>query len=311
MNRSSSMKSTEADKRSIQSFPFLKGQTISVVIPAFQEEAVIGEIIQQIQSQKGIDEIIVVDDGSEDQTAKNAREAGAKVFSRPYNMGNGAAVKKGIRMAKGDIVILMDGDGQHSPDDFPDLLQPMEHFDMVIGARNFRGHSSFFRMIANSIYNRFASYITKRKIEDLTSGFRAIRRNILMRYLYLLPNTFSYPSTITLAMMRSGHSVQFIPIQVRKRKGTKSKIRIFRDGFRFFLIITKIAMLFSPLRVFLPISGLLALGSLGNYLYTFLMFHKFTNMSALLGMTSVLTFMLGLIAEQIAMLRMDRSEDEN
>ncbi|MCC6544984.1 MAG: glycosyltransferase family 2 protein [Nitrospirae bacterium] len=282
---------------------------ISVVIPAYKEERVIGSVIKGVKSVIGDDcEVIVVDDGSPDGTWKMAKEAGALVIRHPYNIGNGAAVKSGIRAATGDIIVMMDGDGQHKPEDIPRLIEQIATYDMVIGARTGQSETSVHRDLANAIYNRFATYLTKMKILDLTSGFRAIKADIAKKFVYLLPNTFSYPTTITLSLIRAGHSVAFIPIVARKREG-KSKIKLLKDGVRFFLIMLKIATLFSPFRVFLPVSaGFFFLG-IGYYLYTFIEGHRFTNMSALLISNGIIIFMMALIAEQIAQLRLDRTED--
>jgi len=277
------------------------------VIPAFEESSVIGGLVRDLKALAPVLEVIVVDDGSQDQTAETARQAGARVISHPYNMGNGAAVKTGIRNARGEFVLLMDGDGQHRPDEVERLFAFSDQFEMVVGSRAARDQASVWRFCANAVYNRIASYVTQVAVADLTSGFRVIRRKVALRYLYLLPNTFSYPTTLTLAMLRSGHSVRYVPVPVNKRTG-QSKIRIVRDGARFLFILMKITMLFSPLRIFFPVSLFFAGAALANYGYTFVKYHRFTNMSALLAMTSVLIFMLGLVAEQVAQLRMDRTE---
>ena len=257
-------------------------QKISVVLPAFREERVIGSVIQGVRSVMGSGcEIIVVDDGSPDGTGKAAEKAGARVVRHPYNMGNGAAVKSGIRAATGDIIVLMDADGQHKPEDIPRFIEQIDVYDMVIGARTKASETSVHRDIANVIYNKFATYLTKKEILDLTSGFRAIKADIAKRFVYLLPNTFSYPTTLTLSLIRSGHSVTFIPIVARKREG-KSKIKLLKDGVRFFLIMLKIATLYSPFRVFLPVSASFFAVGIGYYIYTFITEHRFTNMSALL-----------------------------
>lgn len=282
---------------------------ISVVIPAYKEERVIGMVVNGVRKMMGDQcEIIVVDDGSPDGTGKVAREAGAVVVKHAYNIGNGAAVKSGIRAATGDIIVLMDGDGQHKSEDVPRLVEQVGAYDMVIGARTGASETSVHRDIANAIYNKFATYLTKKEILDLTSGFRAIKTDIAKRFVYLLPNTFSYPTTLTLSLIRSGHSVTFIPIVARKREG-KSKIKLLKDGMRFFLIMLKIATLYSPFRVFLPVSmGFFGLG-IGYYIYTFITTHRFTNMSALLISNGIIIFMMALIAEQIAQLRLDRTEE--
>lgn len=285
-------------------------QRISVVIPAFREATVIGTVIQGVKTVLGVGtEIIVVDDGSGDGTGEEAKKAGARVLTHPYNIGNGAAVKTGIRAATGDVIVLMDGDGQHKPEDIPSLLEALKIYDMVIGARTGASETALHRDIANQTYNAFASYLTKQTILDLTSGFRAVRAKIAKRFVYLLPNTFSYPTTLTLSMIRSGHSVHFVPIVVRKRVG-KSKIKLLKDGTRFFLIMLRIATLYSPFRVFLPVSASFILMGLLNYAYTFFTEHRFTNMSAMLFMNGVLIFMLSLVAEQISQMRLDRTEKD-
>lgn len=282
---------------------------ISVVLPAFREEKVIGTVIQGVRSVMGSGcEIIVVDDGSPDGTGKEAEKAGARVVRHPYNMGNGAAVKSGIRAATGDIIVMMDSDGQHKPEDILRLLELVGVYDMVIGARTRASETSVHRDVANAVYNKFATYLTKMEILDLTSGFRAIKADIAKRFVYLLPNTFSYPTTLTLSLIRSGHSVTFIPIVAKKREG-KSKIKLVKDGVRFFLIMLKIATLYSPFRVFLPVSASFFTTGIGYYIYTFITEHRFTNMSALLLGNGVIIFMMALVAEQIAQMRLDRTEE--
>jgi len=285
-------------------------KSISIIIPVFNEEGNILGLIKGIRANFiGKDyEIIVIDDGSTDETAKIAKDEGAGVIRHPYNIGNGAAIKTGIRNAKGEIIVLMDGDGQHDPSNIHNLLEYIDQYDMVVGARIKDSASSFSRRFANKIYNIFASYVTHFKIEDLTSGFRVVKREVALKFLYLLPNTFSYPTTLTLAFLKAGRSIKYVPIKTLKRRG-KSKIRPIHDGIRFLLIITKVTTLFSPFRIFLPVSGLLLWVGIGYYGYTYLAFHRFTNMSALLITTSILIFMLGLISEQIAQLRLDRTED--
>lgn len=281
---------------------------ISIVIPAYREASVIGTVVKSIAGILPEAEIIVVDDGSNDDTAEVARSAGAVVYCHPYNIGNGAAVKTGIRMATGDLVVMLDGDGQHNPQDIPRLLAEAQTHDMVVGARNSATHANLFRKWANGFYNFLASAITKIKVKDLTSGFRVVHKKTAMRYLYLLPNTFSYPTTITLSYLHSGRSICYVPIHAAKRTG-KSKIRPISDGFHFLLIIIKITTLFSPMLIFVPISLVFMLSGLLNYGYTYLTTHRFTNMSALLMISSVMVFMLGLISEQITQLRYDRVDN--
>jgi len=284
--------------------------SVSVIIPVYNEAETVAEIIKEITGLYPEFEVIVINDGSTDETGERAKEAGALVYSHPYNIGNGAAIKSGIRIASGDILVFMDGDGQHDPKDLAAMLEFFPDYDMVVGARP-KGHqASLWRAAGNRMYNGFASYVAKFPIQDLTSGFRAVKAEIARSFIYLLPNTYSYPTTITLGVLRSGRSVKYIPIHSRNRSSGKSKVKLFRDGIRFFMIITKICALYSPLRVFLPISLLMFLLGLGYYTFTLIMWQRFTNMSALLFTTSILVFMLGLISEQIAQMRFERSEGD-
>jgi glycosyltransferase involved in cell wall biosynthesis len=286
---------------------------LTIIIPAFNEAANLPSVIERIRTlmtELSLSyEILVVNDCSTDETGDEAGRHADRVVSHAYNMGNGAAVKTGIRSAHGRLILLMDADGQHPPEYIPEMLDATEDYDLVVGARTAKSHAGIHRLAANSVYNWLASYVTKFRILDLTSGFRVLRRETAMRYLYMLPNTFSYPTTLTMAILRSGLSLKYISIEAPPRsKGTKSKIKLFRDGARFFLIISRIATLFSPFRIFLPLSAVLFVTGCSYYLYTFLTMHRFTNMSMLLLLTSLTTFMLGLISEQISLLRMDRTE---
>ena len=281
---------------------------VSIIIPAYNEGEAIGETCSKIRSlQLPPYELLVIDDGSTDNTAEAAQAAGARVISHPYNIGNGASVKTGIRSAKGAVLVFLDGDGQHEPQDIPRLLALIPKYHMVVGARQRGSETHWHRDLANFIYNRFASLIADFKIQDLTSGFRAMRHDDAVRFCDMFPNTFSYPTTSTLAFLRSGRAVTYVPIKTKYRRGS-SKIKLFQDGLRFLMIIIKIAMSFSPLRVFLPISLALLCCGLGRYLYTFLAYHHFTNMSHLLLNSAVIVFMLGLIAEQIASLRLEKGD---
>ena len=284
----------------------MNANNVSIIIPAYNEEAIIGDIVSEIRAMYPEHEVIVVNDGSQDATAEAAQKAGAAVFSHPYNIGNGAAVKSGIRVAKGDILVFMDGDGQHNPRDIAGLLACLPEFDMAVGARSLSDQASLGRALGNQAYNWFASYVAKFKIKDLTSGFRAVKSRVARNFLYLLPNTYSYPTTLTLGVLRSGMSLKYVPIKTRKRKAGKSNIRLLQDGVRFFMIITKICTLFSPMRVFLPVSLLMFCLGMIRYAYSYITEGRFTNMSVLLFVTSVLIFMMSLISEQICQMRFER-----
>jgi glycosyltransferase involved in cell wall biosynthesis len=280
---------------------------LSIIIPVFNEADALEDLLDKIRALKiAHTEIIVVDDGSTDGSAEIAFNGGANVVRHPYNIGNGAAIKSGIRAARGRTLLLMDGDGQHQPADIPKLLRESKQFHMVVGARAKGSSLRFHRNVANLLYNFLACYVTRFKVKDLTSGFRVLSRRDALRFIDLLPNTFSYPTTLTLAFLRSGLTVKYVPIHSLYRAG-QSKISLVTDGIRFLLIITKIATLFSPFRVFLPVSVFFFLAGLTNYIHTYVTEYRFTNMSVFLLTTAVIVFMLGLISEQIALLRMEQS----
>lgn len=275
---------------------------LSIVIPAKDEVATIERTVADIRRRHPDAEIVVVDDGSSDSTGSAAAKAGARVIRHPESLGNGAAIKSGARAASGEILCFMDADGQHDPAEIAGLLDKLEEgYDMVVGARNSGSHASVGRFVANGFYNRLASIVSGRVIPDLTSGFRVVRANLFKRFLYLLPNGFSYPTTITMAFLRSGHPVGFLEIRSHQRVG-KSHIRPLRDGVRFLIIIFKVATLYAPLKVFLPISGLFFATGLGYYAYTYITAERFTNMSLLVFSASVIIFLIGLISEQITAL---------
>jgi glycosyltransferase involved in cell wall biosynthesis len=284
--------------------------TVSVIIPAYNEVQTIGDVVGKIRRRYPDFEIIVINDGSTDDTGQVAKDAGAIVYTHAYNIGNGAAIKSGIRIASGDILVFMDGDGQHEAKDIAKLVEHLPGYDMVVGARS-KGHqASWGRAVGNRIFNWLASYVAKFSVQDLTSGFRAVKADIANNLLYLLPNTYSYPTTLTLGVLRSGRSLKYIRSNTLKRNMGKSKVKVFRDGLKFFMIITKICALYSPLRIFLPVSFFMFMLGLIYYIYTYVAFSRFTNMSALLFTSSVLIFMMGLISEQICQMRFERSEGD-
>ncbi|MDO3382825.1 glycosyltransferase family 2 protein [Gilvimarinus algae] len=277
---------------------------ISVILPAKNESASVGQTVSLIKSHWAGAEIIVVDDGSTDDTACVAESSGARVVTHPYSKGNGAAIKTGLRAASNNIVVCMDADGQHRAEDILVLLEKLEAgFDMVVGSRSRQGQAGFHRSLANGFYNRFASWMVGHKIEDLTSGFRAVRKDKFMEFISLLPNKFSYPTTITMSFFRAGYSVGYAPVNVLSRaEGSASHISPWKDGVRFLLIIFKIGTLFSPLKLFFPISLVLGLSGISYYAYTYLTDGRFTNMGALLFTTAILVFLMGLVSEQITAL---------
>lgn len=283
---------------------------LSIVLPAKNEEAGLAVTLPKLKAAFGDAEIIVVDDGSTDRTADVCREHGVVHLRHPYSMGNGAAIKSGARYAHGDVIVFMDADGQHDPADISRLLHKIdEGHEMAVGARTWDTHASFGRGLANRIYNRLATYMTGNRIDDLTSGFRAARSRHFKRFLYLLPNGFSYPTTCTMAFFRSGLPVAYVPIRAQQREG-KSHIKLIRDGLRFLMIILKIGTLFSPMRLFLPISAGLFLLASGYYGFTYITMHRFTNMSALLFLSALLCFLIGVLAELVSALHYKEADFE-
>ncbi len=275
---------------------------LSIVLPAKNESQAIGAVVAGLHVAYPDADIIVVDDGSTDGTGDVARTAGARVVTHPYSKGNGAAIKSGARAATGELIVFMDADGQHDPADISRLLARLESgYDMVVGARQRGSQASVGRGLANKFYNRLATFMTGQKVEDLTSGFRIVRASKFREFLYLLPNGFSYPTTSTMAFFRAGYSVAYEPIHAAQRIG-KSHLKPLKDGLRFLLIIFKIGTLYSPLKLFAPVAGVLFLAATAWYGYTLSTAGRFTNMSALLYTGSVMVFLMGLISEQITAL---------
>jgi glycosyltransferase involved in cell wall biosynthesis len=278
------------------------GHRLSVIIPAKNEVSGLSQILPRIRSILPESEIVVVDDGSTQDQLDVCCKYSARRVVHPYSMGNGAAVKSGARAATGDIFVFMDGDGQHDPEDIPRLLAGLkEGYSMMVGARNGASQANWGRSWANAIYNRLASWMVGKRVSDLTSGFRAVTAARFREFIHLLPNGFSYPTTITMSFFRAGYPVGYIPIRTKPRIG-KSHINPLRDGVRFFLIIFRVGTLYSPLKIFLPISVLNFAIGVSYYAYTFYNYGRFTNMSALLFVSSLLIFLIGLVSEQITML---------
>lgn len=283
---------------------------ISIILPARNEAASLSVLLPELAERFPKAEIIVVDDGSSDSTEAVARGVGAIVVRHPYSQGNGAAIKSGARYATGDIFVFMDADSQHCPEDIPRLLAKLEGgYDMVVGARDGAGQASRHRGLANGFYNRLASWMVGHTVTDLTSGFRAVRREKFLEFLYLLPNGFSYPTTITMAFFRAGYAVTYEPIDVQPRmQGTESHIRLWRDGIRFLLIIFKIGTLYSPLKLFAPIAFAHALVGVGYYGFTFFAHGRLSLATIFMLSASVTIFLIGLVSEQITQLMYRPSE---
>jgi len=286
----------------------MKNACLSIIIPAYNEAGTIGSIVAELWENVQPVQIIVIDDGSEDKTAQRAATAGAHVIAHPVNLGNGASVKAGIRAAIGDTVVVMDGDGQHSPADVHHLVKALDSYDLVVGARSKNQHASIGRQFMNRIFNRLASYVAAYPVKDLTCGFRALRLGVAQDLLPLLPNGYSWPTTSTLVMLRSGLSVKYVPVDARPRSSGRSRIRPVHDGIRFLMIILKICTLYSPFRIFLPVCGCLGLAGILNYGYTYFSSGRFTNMSALLFTGAIIIFMMGLLSEQISQISLFRHQ---
>lgn len=276
--------------------------TISVVIPTYNEGSAIGAVVEALRSSAIWHEIIVVDDGSHDDTETRARCAGATVVRHPYNKGNGASIKTGVRAATGAFVLIMDGDGQHQASEALKVVARLGEYDLVIGTRTREAQATVGRRLGNALLNWTASYLTGQKVLDLTSGIRGARRDYLREFLHLLPNGFSTPTTTTLAFIKAGYNVCFEPVDVQQRTG-RSKIKFARDGFRFFLILLKVVTIFSPLRIFVPLSLTAFMLGAGYALWTAVTERHITNSSVVLIVLSVLIFLVGLVSEQISALR--------
>ena len=281
--------------------------TTSIIVPALNEAEAVGDLVRALRGGAPWHEVIVVDDGSTDGTGERAREAGAVVVRHPYNKGNGAAVKSGVRRATGDAILIVDGDGQHRPADAVRLVNRLDEYDLVVGARSAATQATTARRLGNALLNRLATYLTDREIPDLTSGFRAARRECMLEFLHLLPNGFSTPTTTTLAFIKGGYSVAFEPIDAEQRQG-KSKIKLARDGAKFFLILLKIITIFSPLKIFVPVSLVTFLLGFGYAIWTAVRQSHVTNSSVLLILLAVVIFLVGLVSEQISALRFERRQ---
>lgn len=287
------------------------GTKVSIILPARNEAKSLDVLLPQIKEIEGLHEVIVVNDASEDNTVDICKKYNVQVINHAYQKGNGASIKSGARKASGDLLVFLDADGQHLPKYIIALISELDNgYDMVIGARDKKSHTSLPRYFANIIYNKFASYMSGHEIKDLTSGYRAVKAELFNNYLYLLPNGFSYPTTITMAFFRSGYSIKYVPIECPKRIGD-SHIRLIKDGIKFFLIIFRLTSLYSPLKIFAPISFALFISGLSYYGYTYIYQGRFTNMSILILLTSVIVFLIGLLSEQITFLIYSQNQNKD
>ena len=273
-----------------------------MLIPAFNEAQAVARVVRELLGHAPWLEVVVVDDGSTDDTKVEAARAGARVLRHPYNKGNGAAVKTGLRAALGTYILIVDADGQHQPADALRLVNQLAEYDLVVGARAASSQASWSRRLGNAGLNRIASYLTGHHIPDLTSGFRAARRECMLEFVHLFPNGFSTPTTSTMAFVRAGYSVRFEPVVAQQREGT-SKIRLGSDGARFALILLKVITIFSPLRLFVPLSVMMfAVGALYG-VWTIVTQSHITNSTVLLILGSLIILLMGLVSEQIAAMR--------
>jgi glycosyltransferase involved in cell wall biosynthesis len=281
--------------------------SVTFVLPTCNEEGV-GEVVAELRRLYPDSPVLVIDDGSVDESAARARAAGAEVVRHPYNKGNGSAVKTGLRTARTEWVVLLDADGQHPAEEAGRLVEKLGEYDLVIGARDASAEVHWWRRGANTIFNALASYLAGTTIVDLTSGFRAARRAYMLEFIHLFPNGFSYPTTSTMSFLRAGYNVAFVPVRMRFREGGESKIQPLQDGSRFLLIILKMSTLYNPLKFFLPLSLAFAAIGTGYGLWTFAVSGKFANGAVLAFMMAIFTFLVGLISEQINALRTERRD---
>jgi glycosyltransferase involved in cell wall biosynthesis len=283
---------------------------ITIIIPAYNPSSDIGMIVDKIKNLYSYFEVIVVNNGSIDNTAEMAKKTGASVYSHPYNIGNGMAIKSGIKAVSGAVIVFMNGDGQYNPEDMERMVEFFPDYDVVVGARSTEDQAYLFHGIGNKALNRLAGYLAKFNIQDLTSGFRAAKSDIAHNLIYFLPNTYSYPSTITLGALRSGRSLKYNPSSIQKRKNGASRFRLIKDGIRFFMIVIKICEFYSPLRIFLPLSVVIFVLGLADYMFSNITSGRFSSMSLLIFTTSIIVFLMGTISEQITHLQSERSEGE-
>lgn len=279
-------------------------KNISIIIPAYNEEAGIQGTLKSLIDNKfhELYEVIIIDDGSTDKTAELVRQYPVRLIQHNVNKGYGAALKTGIRKAQGDIVIIMDSDGQHDPKYVEQLSEMIGNYDMVIGTRSAASFQVKNRQLGKKLIRIVGEYLVEQKLPDYNSGFRAFHKKTIERMLHIMPNGFSFSTTSTLAYLKEGFTIGTFPIDVRAREGRRSNVKFFKDGGKTIMLIIRIIMLFNPLKIFLPVSLLLtSIGAVFG-VYGFIMFSRFSNGAILLAFTGILLFFIGLIADQIAIL---------
>ncbi|HUS51052.1 MAG TPA: glycosyltransferase family 2 protein, partial [Candidatus Paceibacterota bacterium] len=273
------------------------------IIPAYNEAQVIGRVLKELGRPVGCAEIIVVNDGSTDKTAEIASENGARVISHQYNKGYGSSLKTGILSVKTEIAIMYDADGQHRPEDLEKIAQIADKYDMVIGVRDKNSQKDWFRVPGKIILNIFAKILSGHKIPDLNSGLRSFKVSVIKQYLHLMPNGFSMSTTSTIAFLKMGHTINYIPIQTRFREGRRSSVEI-KDGLKVLMLVLNLIVLFNPQRVFLPMSLFFFLLGIGYFIYYSLtVYVDVTSSMLLLIVVGVIIFFMGIICEHVSAIR--------
>ncbi len=281
---------------------------LTIIIPALNEEAVVGDVVRDLRAEFPEAEITVVDDGSEDRTGETAEAAGARVLRHGQTYGYGASLKTGIRDSSREYVLFCDGDGQHSAEDARRIFDDADDHDMVVGARTSGSHSPYSRRPGKLILRLFADFLAGVRIPDLNSGLRVFRRDMIMRYLHLMPKGFSFSTTSTFAMLKSQRRIKFIPITVRKRVG-KSTVRQWRHGPATLMLMLRLTVLFEPLKVFLSVALGLFLVSLGSlYIDLTMGGGGVGDTTVLIAVSSLIIFMFGLLCDQVSAMRREKHD---
>jgi len=285
-------------------------EAITVVIPAYNEDKTVAEVVRGSQQALPQARILVIDDGSTDATALEAKSAGADVISHPLNKGNGAAIKTALRNITGGRVAVLDADGQHDPRDLARLIKGLEQYDLVVGSRSFtNGDGSILRNFGNLALRRLASFLAEQDIPDLTSGLRAFRHSVAVRFLHIYPNGYSFPSTSTLSFITAGYNVGVVPVRARSRPAeTESKLRPFRDGFRFLMFMLRIITLANPNKIFFPTGLIMVLAGMALTIRNLVLFAQFSGGTILFLAGGLNVIFFGLVLDQFASLRLQERD---